>query len=514
MNGGGKRKAMTKQKIKLFFSYLTGIMICFSACGKQAEDVTNYGEQNSANIFSSEKGDPNTSTDETEGESHTDTSERIEIKDASTGHKLSDWLGGKDLTWKSNFAVGSVPVEANFTVGIAESVEDFDKQYQKEPASIVLWDTYELPAWKVSGISRDNVNEEKIVKNLFGDSARKVERHLSLEYGDAKGIIEACHRCKMMTDLPQNPGNENYSSDSQEVSAQADGEDYYWHTYEGTYLGLNYQLTIGYLGSDHKKVLAFYPKKLGDVVEAAQISNVVSAKNHQLIISQEDEFYVKDLDELSVAKNRTTKNEESIRKEAEDFLRDQLLCSLYHGEVITHFNDERPTDLVFITEEDVWDEFPDDGVMSENLYGAVVDGYLVNLDTSIGKQRFPADSAADANNDGRLWITEKGVIGGTLYISYDYEECLTEQIAILPFEQVTGSMELIITENLDISKVKGQALKLDDLEFIYYAYPYPNDPQKFTLIPVWKVSVVSDQTIICTVIMNAVSGSLIEIKYV
>lgn len=240
MNGGGKRKAMTKRKIKLLFSYLTGIMICFSACGKQEEDVTNYGEQNSANIISSEKGDPNTSTDETEGESHTDTSERIEIKDASTGHKLSDWLGGKDLTWKSNFAVGSVPVEANFTVGIVESVEDFDKQYQKEPASIVLWDTYELPAWKVSGISRDNVNEEKIVKNLFGDSARKVERHLSLEYGDAKGIIEACHRCKILTDLPQNPGNENYSSDSQEISAQADGEDYYWHTYEGTYLGLNY----------------------------------------------------------------------------------------------------------------------------------------------------------------------------------------------------------------------------------------------------------------------------------
>ena len=484
-----------------------------SGCGKQVETVSDYGKSTTTDQSITEG---NNTSDSSEGSNTSETGEWMSeqgISDAINGHKLSDWLGGKSLTWNNNFAAGYVPVDVNFTLGIVEDQEELEKQYQKEPSSVVLWDTNELPAWRVTRITRENVHEEKIVQNLFGDSAKKVERNLSLNLGDAKGIIDVCSRCQIMVNQAGKPGNDNYSPDSQEVSAEKVGEDYYWHTYEGTYLGINYQLTVGYLGSEHQKILALYPKNLGDPVEAAEISHVVSARNHQLIISQEDEFYVKDLDELSVAKNRTTKNEESIRKEAEDFLRDQLLCSLYHGEVITHLNDERPTDLVFITEEDVWDEFPDDGVMSENLYGAVVDGYVVNLDTSIGKQRFPADSAADANNDGRLWITEKGVIGGTLYISYDYEECLTEQIAILPFEQVTGSMELIITENLDISKVKGHALKLDDLEFIYYAYPYPNDPQKFTLIPVWKVSVVSDQTIICTVIMNAVSGSLIEIKY-
>ena len=505
---------------------LIALSICagvvLSGCGKQAENVTDYGKtSNTGKNGKNTINDPSiteedNASDSTEKNTASETGEwrsESEITDAINGHKLSDWLGGNSLTWNNNFAVDSVPVEVNFAVGIAANFEDVEKQYQKEPSCVILWDTYELPAWRVTRATRDNVNEEIIVQNLFGNSAKRVEREISLESGDAKGIIDVCRRCQIIVDQSENPGNPAYSFDSQEVFAEKDGEDYFWHTYEGPYLGFNYQLTVGYLGSVHEKVLAFYPKNLGDPVGAPQISHVVPAKNHQLIISQQDTFYLKDLDELSIGKNRSTKNEETLCKEAEDFLRDQLLCRLWNGEVITHNNNERPSDLVFITEEDVWDEFPDDGVISEELSGAVVDGYLVNLDTSIGNQRFPSDNAIEANNKGTLWITDKGVIGGTLYIAYDYEECLTEQVAILPFEQATGSMELVITQNLDVSKVKGATLKLEDLQFVYYAYPSPADSNLFTLIPVWKVTVVSGYSTICTITMNAISGRLIEIKY-
>ena len=194
-------------------------------------------------------------------------------------------------------------------------------------------------------------------------------------------------------------------------------------------------------------------------------------------------------------------------------MRDQLLCSLWHGEVITHHNNERPADLVFITDESAWDEFPDDGVISESLPGAVVDGYQVTLDTSIGKQRFTTELGLEANNEGTLWITDKGVIGGTVYISYGYEKCLTEQVAILSFDLATECLEQVISNNLDVSKVKGETMKLDDLEFVYFAFPSPYDPIQCALIPVWKVTVVSGTSVICRVVMNAINGSLIEMKY-
>ena len=484
-----------------------------SGCGKQAETVTDYGKSTTTDQSITEC---NNTSDSSEGSSTSETGEWMSeqgISDAINGHKLSDWLGGKSLTWNNNFSAGSVPVDVNFTLGIVEDQEELEKQYQKEPSSVILWDTYELPAWRVTRITRENVHEEKIVQNLFGDSAKKVERNLSLNSGDAKGIIDVCSRCQIMVNQAGKPGNDNYSPDSQEVSAEKEGEDYYWHTYEGTYLGINYQLTVGYLGSEHQKILALYPKNLGDPVEAAEISHVVPARNHQLIISQEDTYYLKDLDELKIEKNRTTKNEETICKEAENFLRDQLLCSLWHGEVITHHNNERPADLVFITDESAWDEFPDDGVISESLPGAVVDGYQVTLDTSIGKQRFTTELGLEANNEGTLWITDKGVIGGTVYISYDYEKCLTEQVAILSFDPATECLEQVISNNLDVSKVKGETMKLDDLEFVYCAFPSPNDPIQCALIPVWKVTVVSGTSVICRVVMNAINGSLIEMKY-
>ena len=36
---------------------------------------------------------------------------------------------------------------------IAEDLEGLEKQYRKEPSSVILWDTYERPAWKVTFVS-------------------------------------------------------------------------------------------------------------------------------------------------------------------------------------------------------------------------------------------------------------------------------------------------------------------------------------------------------------------------
>ena len=44
------------------------------------------------------------------------------------------------------------------------------------------------------------------------------------------------------------------------TKAWFEGENYYWHTYEGKYMDMDYQLVIGYLGEYHQKVISFFPK--------------------------------------------------------------------------------------------------------------------------------------------------------------------------------------------------------------------------------------------------------------
>ena len=39
------------------------------------------------------------------------------------------------------------------SMAIAEDLEGLEKQYRKEPSSVILWDTYERPAWKVTFVS-------------------------------------------------------------------------------------------------------------------------------------------------------------------------------------------------------------------------------------------------------------------------------------------------------------------------------------------------------------------------
>ena len=87
-----------------------------SGCGKQAEAVTDYGKSTTTDQSITEC---NNTSDSSEGSSTSETGEWMSeqgISDAINGHKLSDWLGGKSLTWNNSFSAGSVPVDVNFTL--------------------------------------------------------------------------------------------------------------------------------------------------------------------------------------------------------------------------------------------------------------------------------------------------------------------------------------------------------------------------------------------------------------
>ena len=166
--------------------------VFLSGCGKSADTVTDYGGQDSTANVSSEHLSSEVLTEGTEQEERNDTTEETEIKDARTGQKLSDWLGGKELTWEHTFMVDKYPADSNLVFHIAETREEMDALMESGFGGSSTWDTDELPAWQAKGITSDEIKEAEIVQNLLGDSAKEIRGTVGLSAGDSQNVIFAC----------------------------------------------------------------------------------------------------------------------------------------------------------------------------------------------------------------------------------------------------------------------------------------------------------------------------------
>jgi len=488
------RKQIRTKVICLFLCSL----ISLSGCGNQVEDVTKYGEQNMQTSVSSEQQESEASTEEI----HSNISEGIEIKDARTGQKLSDWLGGKELTWEHTFTVDKYPADSNLVFHIAETREEMDTLMETGAGGASTWDTDELPAWQAKGISTDEIKEAEIVQNLLGDSAKEIRGTVGLGTGDAENVIGACRDFVGRYENPD-PNDDSfyreYDNPDFQWKAWSDGEDYFWHTYEGKYLGMDYQLMIGYLGEYHQKVISFFPKNPGDLVGAPELSMAMEKESDEVQVDTGDnQMELKSLTDLGAKEKEVSKNQEALRKEAESFVKDKLYVNVHDIQV----DDTR---LLFYNESLY--EHPED------FSGTVIGGRCAEINWRFGKQGVYTDENTIANT-GQIWLTDEGVVGIRAYIGWDFEKCLSEQIEILPYETAMGMVESEISEQLDLSKVTGSTLSLTYPRFMYYPVSSPENPMVCTFIPVWVVGIISGPNYYMgEALINAIDGKLVDIKY-
>ena len=485
---------------------LIAMTICvgafLSGCGKSADTVTDYGGQDSTANVSSEHLSSEVLTEGTEQEERNDTTEETEIKDARTGQKLSDWLGGKELSRENTFSIGKYPANSSLFFWIAENEEEMESFMESGKGGSATLDTDELPAWRVSSVTQEGIHESEIVHNLLGDNATEIRGTVSLGAGDAELVVGACRDFigrYENSNQDDDPFYRDYDNPNHQWKAWEDGEDYFWHTYEGTYLDMDYQLMIGYLGEYHQKVISFFPKNAGDLVGAPECNLARDQVSGQVQVETgEGKWEWKTFEDLGATIKDVSKNPETLQKEAESFVKENLYVNVHDIQV----DDTRLLFYNKALEEDPLD-----------YSKTVIGGKCATINWQFGKQDVFTDENTIANS-GQIWLTDAGVVGIRAYIGWDFEKCLSDQIEILTFEKAMGMAESEIAEKLDLNKVTGSTLSLTYLRFMYYPVCSPENPEACTFIPAWVIGILSGPNYYMgEAIVNAIDGSLIDIQY-
>ena len=155
--------------------------------------------------------------------------------------------------------------------------------------------------------------------------------------------------------------------------------------------------------------------------------------------------------------------------------------------------------------------YSDDAVKSGTMEGAVLDGYEVqyNMCHAVTGEE---DYSWMIGNSGFLWVTDKGVIGGSVNINYEVVEKLADQVQVLKFENLMECFEEVVKTDFDVSKVNGQKLTFSSATLMYYPVWSEEDAHEFTLVPCWCFEGYSNGRV-ATVLINAVDGSKIVILY-
>lgn len=138
------------RNIKVLTSLILSGLFVMTGCGKKVEQIEDYGGQTA--VESSTTGTDNTVSEE--GTSETEGS----VTSSSIG-TLSEKLGGDKVSFKD-----SVEVQGQFiNIDINYDVPDVEA----------------IPTYKVKPITAENLKEDEIVANLFGDTAVPLDRELT-----------------------------------------------------------------------------------------------------------------------------------------------------------------------------------------------------------------------------------------------------------------------------------------------------------------------------------------------
>ena len=428
--------------------------VSLSGCGKQVETVTDYGNT-------------------TEPGETTNTSTSVEQK---TG-VLPDVQEDGDPIYEDTFSLSGKQIELSITS--------------------VSRDTDLLRTYKVAKITRDRIYEDEVVKNLFGDTAKKVDDSVGNDE-IAPGRIGHlnCRIAAAYEELWQRC----FPEETTEVfPTWEDGEDFFWHTYEGDFEGVTYRLLIAYREKHKQKQIIFYPKNPGDLLNKPECTEMLSLPS-----SREDGIW----GDVLKQSNQTKSGEDALKDTARQFTKEKLLSPLPVEDSGITFTDNSGepwnTQVAICPPTEMQGGTNDPSKV-------VLDGYLVQSNWAhygVGDE----DNPAYKNNLATVLVTDHGVIGGELMMSYEMVEELPQVVAFLSFDDLMVELKGAIQDHFDVSKIKGSSLRITSANLVFCAVDSPNSPNEAVFVPAWQFWAESNGGA-GIIYLNIVDGSLIDIYY-
>lgn len=498
--------------VKRYAAYLTlvtlGVSMFLSGCGKKSNDFSDYG----SNV---EVADSNGGEDSGSNEDDASAIDSEIITENVTANKsigdsksgmLSDKLGGKELEYSKDFTIGGKPADINVKMQVDET------------------DT--LPIYKVTEITESDVHEDEIVASIFEGTGIALnsqnKEFLNSENGDSSGIIYLIRG--LCSYHSKNYGN----SAGDSIQAWIDDDIFYLHTYEGVSNGIECQLIVGYSNKYHEKYVALYPKKLGDLAGDASLDTMgFTDLDGQLFYIDEGEHIAKSIDIKNVMNDRP--NSCNMTKEN---LYDTVL-SVLHDKLYIDIPKES-IDFVMSSDGSQLDaERKSEGALSElifyryddladsNFPNAVRNGYMGIFNNEIGNQHIIPDvnylnQQSNISWGCRFMVNNSGLVGFSVVTKYNFGETITDNSAIMNFEEGMNAFEKAMIENVDSTQLEIPASKIDfnSMHLAYCPIPVSEGSEEYYMVPVWVGDMIyNNNTAIIRGVINAVDGSYITVLY-
>ena len=472
------------------------LALSLAGCGaKEPATVEEYGN-GTAGVTSS-----SSEITEAEGAGSVSDVEKIDSGAVSEG-SLSEKLGGTEHKWDASFTANGIDVNVS--------------------AEVQVGDTEQLPSYKISKISEEDQSEDEIVKNLLGDSAQKMDRKLSGADGDSVELINAVLRTYISynhDEYDKLSYEEQWELD--EVPGWVDSENYYIHTYEGTYEGMDYQLYVGYDHMSNMRSIAFFPKNLGEYLGNPNLDYIMSYWVGDDLAEQPG---VKDF----LDKNKLQGDGKELCRDAENFFKEKLGLKIPDNYLNPHSDmGSNEAQYTFYVNkkamddasggkkewdiENVYDLIDIFGKMDESDYA--LNGYMTLPQFAMGNLYIfsnPRKEEVRGYSGGEAYITDKGLLGFSIEFDTNFDEKLSDNVPVLSYDNLIGAFESEMSAKLDATKCNSNSLNFTYAEFCYYFVDSPDTPGESTLVPAW---VFWDEPHDMYVIINAMDGSLIEILY-
>lgn len=484
---------------------LSCLALSLAGCGgKERYTVDEYANSNSeeTEVASGTSSGASESSNSESPYSESAASEGTTAAAVSEG-KLSQKLGGTTYEWGTSFTASGVNVNLN--------------------AHSEIKDTDSLPVYKVSLLKESDMNEDEVVKNIFGDSAKKIDRQLDYNNGDSAELISDINSLYFnyhSDKIESLSFEEEMAISSAEGWCEEDG--FTIHTYEGTYQGIEYELFIGYDRQDNTRMISLYPKNIGEYFGNEKLDTIASFWVGTDLQEQPNVKEFLDSDMLS------EKDVDDRVAEAESILIDKFGMNMPDG-FISNDKDDSGYDreyTFYISKQALKDAGYDEVYKIDNVYtlmetfnmmdtdSYLKDGFKAVAYPSLGGQDIFVDPRGGINalvyDGGYFYLTEKGVLGFSLTNTFEYTELMSEDVPVLDYESMLHAFENDLTASLDPSELSKSSITFSEARFVYYPVPSPDVQGELTLVPAWEFSSMDYDTF---VLINAMDGSLIEIMY-
>ena len=381
-----------------------------------------------------------------------------------------------------------------------------------------------LPSYRIYDMNEARIDEEKIVKNIFGDTGRV--------------LTDEEIRDRQLQDIE----GEDYET------SYDDSDLGFSHMYTGKYMGSDYTLTISewessidvilepdnpgeIIGEEDLKYMNVYCPSFFNLVDGVwtkdgmYISNAngnigFDENGDPIIVTSEN---VKDYDIAENMKdrpNRCTKSDDELLAETEHFLNEMLGVYMPSGTINVY------GDIYFDSNIDYEkSKLEKENNKAELVFSSTNNYPLINYDSSVRNGYEVAiqpniagiepylgrtiDGQVESNS-GHVDITEEGVIGFFYYWRYYFEEELSSDCELMKFSNIIECFKEGLKENVLLGDYGLSDLYFNDIYLTYAVVSSPDDSGEKSYVPAWSFVGYNNGTPKIIVYINALDGSFVS----